>query len=68
MITLQPVTDTTFKVVIQKNSITEEEYTKLIRERDRLPNDFIRRIIPLIPEGKQFYSYEHLEMLLTVNG
>lgn len=66
MITLEYVTDTTYKVIINSDDLTEEEYNKLIRERDHLPIDFIQRIISVIPEHQQFYSYEHLQMLLTV--
>jgi hypothetical protein len=66
MITLQPVTDTTYKVVINADDMTEEDYNKLIRERDKFPNEFVKRILTVIPEDQQFYSYEHLQMLLTV--
>jgi len=66
MITLEPVTDTTYKVVINADDMTEEDYNKLIKERDRLPIDFLNRISQLIPEGQSFHSYEHLQMLLTV--
>lgn len=66
MITLNPINETTYKVVIQRDDLTEEDFTKLIRKRDHFPSEFVNMVIDLIPQPQQFDSYDHYSMTLYV--
>lgn len=66
MITLQPVTDTTYKVVIQSDDLTEEDRIKLLRKRDLFPAEFVHMLIDLIPSNQTFDQYDHYNMTLYV--
>ena len=62
MITLQPLTQTSYKVVIQSDDLTEEERMKLLRKRDFFPAEFIHMLIDLIPTNQSFDQYDHYNM------
>lgn len=66
MITLNPITETTYKVIIQSDDITEEEQRKLLRKRDFFPAEFVNMLIDLIPSHQSFDSYDHYNMTLYV--
>jgi hypothetical protein len=66
MITLQPLTQTSYKVVIQSDDLTEEERMKLLRKRDFFPAEFIHMLIDLIPTNQSFDQYDHYNMTLYV--
>jgi len=66
MITLQPLTSTTYKVVLDTSTLTDEERVKLIRQRDLFPAEFVHRLIDLIPSTQSFDTYDHYNMTLYV--
>lgn len=66
MITLQPLTDTTYKVVIQSEDLTDEDRIKLLRKRDLFPAEFVHMLIDLIPPTQTFDQYDHYNMTLYV--
>lgn len=66
MITLQPLTSTTYKVVIESDDLTDEERIKLLRQRDFFPAEFVHRLIDLIPSNQTFDTYDHYNMTLYV--
>jgi len=66
MITLQPIDNSSYKVVIQSDDLTEEERTKLIRKRDFFPAEFVHLLIDLLPPDQTFDSYDHYNMTLYV--
>ena len=66
MITLQPLTNTTYKVVIQSEDLTEEDRIKLLRKRDLFPAEFVHMLIDLIPSNQTFDQYDHYNMTLYV--
>lgn len=66
MITLQPITDNSYKVVIQSDDLTEEERIKLIRQRDLFPAEFVHTLINLLPQHQSFDTYDHYNMTLYV--
>jgi len=66
MITLTPINDTQYKVVITTDELTHEERAKLIRKRDLFPAEFIQLLIELLPENQQLDSYDHFNLVLTV--
>lgn len=68
MITLIRINETTYKVVIQRDDLTEEDFTKLIRKRDHFPSEFVNMVIDLIPQSKQFDRYDHYSMTLYVKN
>jgi deoxyribose-phosphate aldolase len=67
MIDLQAITPNTFKVVIQTDDLTEEERDKLLRERDKTPAEFVKRLESILPENMTLQTYDHLNMLATVS-
>lgn len=66
MITLQPLTHTTYKVVLDTTTLTEEDRIKLIRKRDLFPAEFVHMLIDLIPPTQTFDQYDHYNMTLYV--
>lgn len=66
MITLQPLTTTSYKVVLNTETLTDEERTKLIRKRDLFPAEFVHMLIDLIPPSQSFDQYDHYNMTLYV--
>jgi len=66
MITLQPLTSTTYKVVLDTDTLTDEDRLKLIRQRDFFPAEFVHRLIDLIPPNQSFDTYDHYNMTLYV--
>lgn len=68
MITFDPITTNTFKVVLQTDDMTEEERDKLLYERDKIPADFCLRLIKLLEaQDMKFITYDHLNMIVTVD-
>jgi hypothetical protein len=66
MITLNPINETTYKVVIQSDDLTEEDHIKLLRKRDLFPAEFVHQLIDLIPPNQTFDTYDHYSMTLYV--
>jgi hypothetical protein len=66
MIDLQPLTDNSYKVVIQSDDLTEEDRIKLLRKRDLFPAEFVHMLIDLIPTHQTFDQYDHYNMTLYV--
>ena len=66
MITLQPINDTTYKVIIESDDLTEEERIKLLRQRDLFPAEFVHRLINMLPSDQSFDTYDHYNMTLYV--
>ena len=66
MITLQPLSQTSYKVVLETDTLTEEERIKLIRKRDLFPAEFVHMLIDLIPTDQSFDTYDHYNMTLYV--
>jgi len=66
MITLDPITPTSYKVIIQSDDLTEEERIKLLRQRDLFPSEFVHRLINLLPSDQTFDTYDHYNMTLYV--
>ena len=66
MITLSPLTPTSYKVIIDSSDLTEEERIKLLRKRDLFPAEFVHMLIDALPEDQTFSSYDHYNMTLYV--
>ena len=66
MITLDSLSPTSYKVIIDSDDLTEEERTKLIRQRDLFPAEFVHRLIDLLPPDQTFDTYDHYNMTLYV--
>jgi hypothetical protein len=66
MITLNPITPTTYKVILQTEDLTDEERTKLLRKRDLFPAEFVHMLIDLLPPDQSFDTYDHYNMTLYV--
>jgi len=66
MITLQPLDNASYKVVIQSDDMVEEDLKKLIRKRDFFPAEFVHMLIDLLPPDQTFDSYDHYNMTLYV--
>lgn len=66
MITLQPIDQTTYKVVLNTETLTEEDRVKLLRKRDLFPAEFVHMLIDLIPSNQTFDTYDHYNMTLYV--
>jgi hypothetical protein len=66
MITLQPLTNTTYKVVLETETLTDEDRLKIIRKRDFFPAEFVHMLIDLIPPNQSFDTYDHYNMTLYV--
>ena len=66
MITLNSLSPTAYKVVINTDDLTEEDRVKLIRKRDFFPAEFVRTLIDLIPPHQTFDQYDHYNMTLYV--
>jgi hypothetical protein len=66
MITLNPLTANTYKVVIHRDDLTEEDFNKLIRKRDFFPAEFVHHLIDLLPPDQTFDLYDHYSMTLYV--
>jgi hypothetical protein len=66
MITLSPITNTSYKVVLDTSDLTEEEHAKLIRKRDLFPAEFVHMLIDMIPSDQSFDQYDHYNMTLYV--
>jgi len=66
MITLNPITNNSYKVVINSDDLTEEERLKLLRQRDLFPAEFVYTLIDLLPSGQSFDTYDHYNMILYV--
>lgn len=68
MITLQSLSDNSYKVVINTQDMTDEDRIKLIRKRDLFPAEFVHMLIDLIPPNQIFDQYDHYNMTLYVKG
>lgn len=66
MITLDPITSTSYKVIINSDDMTDEDRIKLIRQRDLFPAEFVHRLINMLPEHQTFDTYDHYNMMLYV--
>jgi len=66
MITLQPLNQTSYKVVLDTDQLTEEERMKLLRKRDFFPAEFVHMLIDMIPSNQSFDQYDHYNMTLYV--
>ena len=66
MITLQPLTDHSYQVILDTTTLTEEDRIKLIRKRDLFPAEFVHMLIDLIPSTQTFDQYDHYNMTLYV--
>lgn len=66
MIILNPLTDNSYKVIIDTTNLTDEERVKLLRKRDLFPAEFVSLLVDLIPEEKTFDTYSHFDMVLNV--
>lgn len=66
MITLQPLTDNSYQVVLDTTTLTEEDRIKLLRKRDLFPAEFVHMLIDLIPPTQTFDTYDHYNMTLYV--
>jgi len=66
MITLQPLSESSYKVVLDTTTLTDEERIKLIRKRDLFPAEFVHMLIDLIPSSQSFDTYDHYNMTLYV--
>jgi len=66
MITLLPINDKQYKIIINIDDCTEEERIKLIRKRDLFPAEFVKLLIDLLPENQIFDTYSHYDMILNV--
>jgi hypothetical protein len=66
MITLDSLSPTSYKVIIDSDDLTEEERTKLLRQRDLFPAEFVHRLIDLLPPDQTFDTYDHYNMTLYV--
>lgn len=68
-VTLNSLSPTQYKVVIDSSAYDESEYEqfqKLIRKRDHFPAEWLKYIIELIPNNQQFDTYDHYNMILNV--
>jgi hypothetical protein len=68
MITLSPLNETQYKVVIDQSDLEYDDFVKLLRKRDHFPAEFIKEIELLLPSNQSLKTYDHFEMILTVNG
>jgi hypothetical protein len=68
MITLSPINETQYKVIIDTSELEPEDATKLLRKRDRFPAEFLKDLENLLPPGQQLDNYDHYNLVLTVNG
>lgn len=66
VITLDPISPTSYKITIHSDDLTDEERIKLIRQRDLFPAEFVHRLIDLLPEHQEFDTYDHYNMMLYV--
>lgn len=66
MITLAPINDKQYQVVITTDELTYEDRAKLLRKRDVFPGLFVSDLIDLLPEDKSFDTYNHFAMVLNV--
>lgn len=66
MITLDSLSPTSYKVIIDSDDLTEEERVKLLRQRDLFPAEFVHRLIDLLPSDQTFDTYDHYNMTLYV--
>lgn len=67
MITLSPLTPTSYKVIIDSSDLTDEERIKLLRKRDLFPAEFVHMLIDALPPNQTFDSYDHYNMTLYVS-
>ena len=68
MITLSPINETQYKVIIDTSTLEPEDATKLLRKRDRFPAEWVKDLEHLLPQGQQLEAYDHYNLVLTVNG
>jgi hypothetical protein len=68
MITLTPINETQYKVNIDTSTLEPEDARKLLRKRDRFPAEFVKDLEDLLPTGQHLESYDHYNLVLTVNG
>jgi hypothetical protein len=68
MITLSPINETQYKVIIDTSDLEPEDARKLLRKRDRFPAEFLKDLEDLLPTGQQLEAYDHYNLVLTVNG
>jgi len=68
MITLSPLNETQYKVVIDTSNLEPEETQKLLRKRDRFPSEFLKDLELLLPPDQSLKTYDHFNLVLTVNG
>ena len=66
MITLQPIDQTSYKVVLNTETLEDEERIKLIRKRDLFPAEFVHMLIDMLPPEQSFDTYDHYNMTLYV--
>ena len=66
MITLSPLNETQYKVVIDTSNLEPEDTTKLLRKRDLFPAEWVKELENLLPENQQLDSYDHFNLVLTV--
>jgi hypothetical protein len=66
MITLSPLNETQYKVIIDTSNLEPEDTTKLLRKRDRFPAEWVKDLENLLPTGQQLDSYDHFNLVLTV--
>lgn len=66
MITLSPINETSYRVVINSDDLSDEERIKLLRKRDLFPAEFVHTLIDLLPPELSFDTYDHYNMTLYV--
>ena len=66
MITLTPLNETQYKVVIDTSNLEPEDTTKLLKKRDLFPAEWVKELENLLPENQQLDSYDHFNLVLTV--
>jgi hypothetical protein len=66
MITLQPIDQTSYKVVLDTETLEYEERIKLLRKRDLFPAEFVHMLIDMLPPDQSFDQYDHYNMTLYV--
>ena len=66
MITLTPINETQYKVIVDTSNLEPEDTTKLLRKRDLFPAEWVKELENLLPENQQLDSYDHFNLVLTV--
>jgi hypothetical protein len=68
MITLAPLNETQYKVVIDQSDLEYDDFLKLLRKRDKFPAEWVKSVEELLPANQSMQSYDHFSMILTING